>query len=452
MIWQNIWALAGLVAVGLPIVAHLLSRDRARVQPFPSLRFLDAARLPPTRRTRLTDIALLAVRGALVAVAVFALAQPLLLTARRRRVLDADVTRAIVVDTSASMHRVTPGGERTLDAARREAARYLREAPASIVIETNAPYRAIPGAAAWLASAPGKRELIVLSDFQVGTLDTADLGIVPADAGIHLARIEATAATGAIDASLEPSASIVARITPAADAMHVEWRVGKVARDTAFPVVVLSGEQSRTRVRAAERAVLTVHDARPTHAATMVVFPDYEQRAALRNGATPLDAAWMDQVVTRVRADSVLALASLDAAVVDDAPPPASSVVLARNAAGRAVAYAARIAPAAGDTVTRVGIFATVEPGTFASVALLDAAMRAQSPADDATELDPAFVPSASLERWERIASRRAGRSDARDGVPSDGRWLWLGVLALLAVEWLMRRRAPSEAAVEVLT
>ena len=67
MRWQNPWAWIGLLTVALPVLVHLFSRRPARVEPFPSLRFLDVSRLLPTRRTRLTDRVLLLVRMAMVA-------------------------------------------------------------------------------------------------------------------------------------------------------------------------------------------------------------------------------------------------------------------------------------------------------------------------------------------------------------------------------------------------
>ena len=118
MMFQNPWAWLGLLALAGPIVAHLLARRPARRQPFPHLRFLPAAALKPVRRDRLADIALLLVRSAVVAAAVVALTQPLWLTADRARDLGAQIARAVIVDTSASMQRAAT----TLDAARREGA------------------------------------------------------------------------------------------------------------------------------------------------------------------------------------------------------------------------------------------------------------------------------------------------------------------------------------------
>jgi hypothetical protein len=112
MTWGNPWAWAGLVTVALPILIHLLGRGHARVHRFPTLRFLEASRLLPTRRTRVHDWWLLVTRVGILAVAVAALAQPALRTANRTRALGRALARAIVLDTSFSMLRATPASGR----------------------------------------------------------------------------------------------------------------------------------------------------------------------------------------------------------------------------------------------------------------------------------------------------------------------------------------------------
>ncbi|HEV8218511.1 MAG TPA: BatA domain-containing protein, partial [Gemmatimonadaceae bacterium] len=110
MIWLNAWALIGLAGVALPVAIHLLARGHARTRRFPSLRFIDPSQLLPTRRTRIQDPLLLALRCAIVALAALALAQPLLVTAKRKQAVERGIARVIVVDTSVSMRRLTPSG------------------------------------------------------------------------------------------------------------------------------------------------------------------------------------------------------------------------------------------------------------------------------------------------------------------------------------------------------
>ena len=59
------WAWIGLLAIVLPVAAHLLARRPARRQVFPHLRFLPVAAIKPVRRDRLADAALLTIRCAI---------------------------------------------------------------------------------------------------------------------------------------------------------------------------------------------------------------------------------------------------------------------------------------------------------------------------------------------------------------------------------------------------
>ena len=204
MIWQSPWAWLGLLALAVPVLIHLLGRRSARVQRFPTLRFIEATPPVATRRTRLTDIPLLLVRMAILAAAVAALAGPLLLTADRERDLGRSVARAIIVDTSASVAGdmaqggavagaqgagATQRGARPIELARREAARLAGAGGTAVRLETRSPALAIPGAVAWLDRQPGRRELVIISDFQVGSIDSADLALVPSDVGIGLVQV-----------------------------------------------------------------------------------------------------------------------------------------------------------------------------------------------------------------------------------------------------------------------
>src|SRR5471030_651318 len=100
MLWLNPFALFALATVVAPILIHILIQRRAERFPFPTLRFLQPTRLAAIRRHMLEDIVLLAVRVALLAAAVAALAGPLLVTTARRQAWDRRIVRAIVVDDS----------------------------------------------------------------------------------------------------------------------------------------------------------------------------------------------------------------------------------------------------------------------------------------------------------------------------------------------------------------
>src|SRR3954462_5020244 len=166
MQWLNPWALAGLLAVGVPLLIHLLGRQRAQPLRFPTLRFLGASRLVPTRRKRITDLPLLIIRMLIVAAAAIALAQPWLDTAARRAARQTatarTLSRAVILDPSASMSS-TANGAPPADSARKVAALSTSGGSIATTIETDRPATAIDGAAAWLSLQPGRRELVIVS-------------------------------------------------------------------------------------------------------------------------------------------------------------------------------------------------------------------------------------------------------------------------------------------------
>jgi hypothetical protein len=98
-------ALAGLVALGVPLVLHLRRRERERPTRFPSLMFLQQVSVTTARRRRITDWPLLLLRAAIVTLLVLAFARPVIRP--RRGALATGGTRRVVIalDRSMSMQR-----------------------------------------------------------------------------------------------------------------------------------------------------------------------------------------------------------------------------------------------------------------------------------------------------------------------------------------------------------
>src|SRR6185503_10274452 len=119
MSWGNAWAFAGMLLLALPVLIHLLARRTAKLQRFPTLRFLGTSRLLPRWNPRLTDPLLLALRVLIIAAAVVALAQPAF-SPRADAGSPESVTRAVIVDTSASMQRGLSGARRSGQQLQRE--------------------------------------------------------------------------------------------------------------------------------------------------------------------------------------------------------------------------------------------------------------------------------------------------------------------------------------------
>src|SRR5947207_11658553 len=112
--------LAGLAAISIPVIIHLINRERKTVVEFPSLMFLQRIPYKSVRRQKLRHILLLVLRCAAVALLVAAFARPFF--ARRQALAATTGAREVVVllDRSASMGY---GGRwaRAQDAARKAA-------------------------------------------------------------------------------------------------------------------------------------------------------------------------------------------------------------------------------------------------------------------------------------------------------------------------------------------
>ena len=102
--------LAGLAALAIPVLIHLVQREKKRVVEFPSLMFLQKIPYQSVRRRRIRDWFLLAMRLAALALIVMAFARPFF----RRDSLAAAAQQGareavILVDTWYSMDTATGG-------------------------------------------------------------------------------------------------------------------------------------------------------------------------------------------------------------------------------------------------------------------------------------------------------------------------------------------------------
>lgn len=257
MTWLSPWAFLGLGAMALPILVHWLARHEADRRVFPTVRFLPST--PPTsvRRHRLTDVALLVLRCAIIAAAAAALAQPAL---RTPPAPGGRPPRAVVVDTSASMQRPLAGdgagvttGATAADAAL-AAALADADAATSVVIRDTDVRRALSRAGAWLREQPGAGEVVVISDFQVGAISDADFDALPASAGRRFVRVGVTgtvpapAGAGAVRVYGAPAAEAAARA--------VVGDGGPAAGEPAI-VVAFEGAPEFAQLKAAARPIDT---------------------------------------------------------------------------------------------------------------------------------------------------------------------------------------------------
>ncbi|CAN5692485.1 hypothetical protein BH18ACI5_BH18ACI5_23760 [soil metagenome] len=186
--WLNPGALVALSAAVLPIVIHLLLRNRSMTVRVPSIRFMVQTRESAVRLHRPSNLLLLLIRIAILVCAAIALAAPLVMIEARKAQWLGQTRRAVVVDVSES---VDPS------ASAEAAAAQLTGAASAQRFEAADVAAGIERASAWLRHAPpGRLELVVVSDFQAGAVTAASFASVPPDAAIRTATVPRRAAAG----------------------------------------------------------------------------------------------------------------------------------------------------------------------------------------------------------------------------------------------------------------
>jgi hypothetical protein len=248
MAWLQPWAWLGLGALVVPVLVHLLSRRPARTEAFPSLRFLAATPLRPTRRTRISDWPLLLVRLLVLLAAAAALAQPV----RRTALASAAgaVSRVRLVDT---LTTAVPAGVDSVET----------------LLTASLP-EGLARAVARLGARPAPRSLEVVSTFAAGVADSAMFSPMPRDVALVLtpARVANRATPGAPTAvrhdtlrwrsTLAPAARDAVRRAVASlggapvDARAVTGEAATPLQEIIIPQVMFSGADSLARGATAE--------------------------------------------------------------------------------------------------------------------------------------------------------------------------------------------------------
>ena len=425
MTWLNPIALVGLLAVLVPIFVHLFGRRVAKRQRFPSLRLLQLASTTPVTRSQPSDLLLLLVRCAIIVAAALALAQPRWSSPDRQQRLQTPL-RVVIVDTSRSMERLTSDGRSAAAYARELGEALLDSAREGMLVETARPGANISAAASWLDQRSGKRELVVISDFQQGAVSDGDFASVPHDVGIILSKV--------ISASVSPTANdsgIVVMLD--GQATDARWHSGN-AETIGTPLKILAGSDSD--VRALTNVVRQlVPRATSTHAIA-IVFPDYPESTQLAARSHSINQPWQGDFLVALRDEELVRHGP------SPSTPPSSCV-----SAGTTPVYSANghllavVAAAESGSEFELVVFSCAEANTSAGAALLTAMTRAATAAGGWRESETVVVPDDQLRRWERPATMVEPRR--RDETSPDGRWLWLLALLLLGLEEWLRRRTP---------
>jgi hypothetical protein len=460
MIWLNSWAWLGLASLSVPVVIHLLTRAQRTPQPFPTLRFLATASASAVRRRAIRDRLLLAIRLAILAAVVAACAQPYVRTPSRQLAVDTALSRAVVLDTSASRQRISPSGRPTIDEARDRASHLEPAATARVVIEVARLPEGLVRATTWLEHEGGRKEIVVLSDFRRGAIAQADLARVPDDIGVRLVKIDEVSTPAAVG----PAARIGDRVwTPQltldADRTTVAWSATPPASERTHDLRVMAGPGDAASLAAATAAsaVMGAPVAGDRHPMALVL-PNAAERSALLGEARSVDQPWMFDTIDRLRHDATLtAAAGRVRAGRLTTLAGHTATVLARDRAGAPILEAACHASGSGSELL---VFSSVADGADPAVdtsadntlffsALLAALARARTDASALAELEPVTLTPQELAGWER-PTPRLGRPAARPPQDADSRWFWMAALLLLALEGGLRRATRHPQTLEV--
>jgi hypothetical protein len=425
--WQYPAALWALPLAAMPIVVHLLRTHHARRVPFPSLRFVPSSRAAAVRVRLPSDIALMLVRVGIVALAVGALAGPIVVTRTRTAVWNARTARAVVVDVSDSMRLPDSAGATPEAAAADAAAAELRTAAYGRRIDVARLDDGLMRAARWLAaSPPARREIVVISDLQRGAVPRLELEELPVGIGLRFVAV------GRRDGpSTFAGAPLLGGDGVAARGQAIEARADATA-------VVLEAE---TGNGTAGLRLLAPPGAEPAvagllRAVAIVGAPagSDDQPIAIRFPGAPVPLAgsvsmiqpgWMLRTVLRLREDP--AIASM--AVVAANEPSDGWTPLSRTRDGAIQVRAAAIR-------RELVLDVAARPDSLFAAEVVRAVLNAR--------VEPNVYDEREVARVAEVMARPAGSvtSDAwRNADSTDGRWLWLLALALLGFEQWLRTR-----------
>lgn len=438
--WLQPSAMWGLALLALPVAIHLLRTHHARRIAFPTIRFVPASRTAAVRPRAPSDLLLLAVRMGIVALAVVASAQPIWLTSARLSAWNARVARAVVVDTSESLSMPRADGSTAAEQARTIAD---AEQKGALVWRLDCPElrEGIRRAVAWVRSAPpARREIVVISDFHLGSISRDVLNGVPENIGLRFSRVQGAAGRRLVDG---------VALLPTPGRTDRSQRVELSAEGTQVTLLMrdfLPGARPSQAVPGlrlvhpgpqadSDRLVATL-------AAAGTAAPDEGRPIAVRfapigdtDGLRPPTVRWM--IVTLLDLERSPELARLGRGL--DAMPlieSASSAVLLRDRNGRPLVRASAL-----DRELVVDVASPIT--SYFAAALTRVALSALRGTPAQPEQEVLRISDRDLTSWSR-APGPVGPSAWRQSDSSEARWFWFGALVLLLAEQWLRRPSVS--------
>jgi hypothetical protein len=431
--WLNPGAWWALSLAVLPIVIHLLRTHSAPRLSFPSLRFVQPSRSAAVRMRLPSDVLLMLVRVAIVTLAVAAMAAPILLTAARTTAWDARTARAVIFDTSDSM--------RAADGAAAAAAVDVELRSASYATRIDAEDLSVGLARGlrWLAVIPpARREVVVISDLHRGAFREAAASAIPEGVGIRFVRVgRALDETSLSSAPLLGAGDVALReqtIELTRDATSAAIRPSAVrGREGLRFLAPPNGEAGIERLlRAIARAGTPSGERDQPIAVSFAGSPSPSAIAPIREN-------WMTGAVVRLLGDAERSTAALGTSRAQKAAAPWTAIGWNRD--GSVLARAAAAGPPGNELLIDIA----ASPDSFEAAEIVRDTLIARLDPDAQAEHEIARIDEAQIAAWTRPAGPVAVTDAAwRSADSSDARWVWLGVLALLGVEHVLRSRAAS--------
>ena len=433
--WLQPAALWGLALIAAPVLIHLLRTRRAPTVPFPSIQFVRPSPVAAIRVGPPSDLLLLLVRSAIIAFAVLALAQPLLLTSSRLNAWNARIARAVVVDRSESMTRRALSGRTASEEAADVASAEAGSAIAAIRIEATDLAEGLRRAARWLETAPpARREAVVVSDFQLGAIDDSASGTLPQGIGLRLVSV------GSGTGSVKQIQGMRLLGAPGIDERDQAMRISPdsteatqtaAARPTQTGLRILTGGSigdENPLIRAVARA------GAPAPSVDRPIVMRFANGAAA-GAVAAVRERWMIDTIAALEANPELRRMARDATAIKQPASGAWSVLLRDRDDSpllRAAAYDRELV-----------IDAAVPAASYFAAVTLQSALAASHGPIGSPEQEVLRIPQERLSAWSRAPAPVT--NDAwRFADSSDARWCWLGVLGLLGLEQWARRRRPA--------
>jgi len=283
-------------------------------------------------------------------------------------------------------------------------------------------------AALLVARDAGRSEIVVISDFQLGSLTAADVNAVPAVIGLRFVVLDSTHTAGAFPGlrtlQADGNLPIAQEITLDGPRTRVTMRQ---AATPAHEVDILSAPDQHDAVASLRRIVA---------AAGAPELPGDRDLTLIFAGSPvpdvgPLTPGWMTRAFLIASADEHLRAV---ASTYRGANRPGLSspwVPVAQDAAGQALVSVAAMKQ-------QLVAFVSAAPTDLVAAAALQSLLSAVSPQPSWPEREVEGISASQLASWTRDAKPAAGRWKPQP--PGDARWFWALALLLLVIEGIIRR------------